>query len=165
MSVDHGPASGGALRGCLERRLEAKRMAGGKAAKAAFMSELPTVAEFRAKGLAWDEIAAGLKEAGIIPQDTKTARVTKWYCEAQREAQTGLLPPSEQQPLATVAAVAAPVQVPAAAPEPPPPPPPAAVRGPSAAVVETAPGPMPANEAGPAPAEGEKRRPKIGRIM
>lgn len=159
MSVDHGPASGGALRGCLERRLEAKRMAGGKAAKAAFMSELPTVTEFRAKGLAWDEIAAGLKEAGIIPQDTKTARVTKWYCEAQHEAK---LPERQASPAAPVPVPAA-APVPAAVPEPPPPP--AAVRGPSAAVVETAPGPMPANEAGPAPAEGEKRRPKIGRIM
>lgn len=157
MSVNHCPASGGALRGCLERRLEAKRMAGGKAAKAAFMSELATVAEFRAKGLTWDEIAAGLKEAGIIPQDTKTARVTKWYCEAQHEAK----PPERQASPAALVPAAAPV--PAAVPEPPPPP--VEVRVPSAAVVETAPGPTPANEAGPAPAEGEKRRPKIGRIM
>ncbi|WP_146203755.1 hypothetical protein [Azospirillum sp. TSO5] len=157
MSEDHTPTPG-ALRVCLERRLDAKRMAGGKAAKAAFMSELATVAEFRAKGLAWEEIAAGLKEAGIIPPDTKTARVTKWFCEAQHEAQPGTLAPCEQQ-----AAAAAPVQVPAAAPEPPPPP--AEVKAPSAAVVETVPGPTPANEAGPAPAEGEKRRPKIGRIM
>lgn len=161
MSVDHGPASGGALRGCLERRLDAKRMAGGKAAKAAFMSELATVAEFRAKGLAWEEIAAGLKEAGIIPQDTKTARVTKWYCEAQHEAK----PPERQaSPAAQVSAPPpVPPPVPAAVQEPPPPT--AEVKAPPAAVVETVPGPIPANEAGPAPAEGEKRRPKIGRIM
>lgn len=155
MSVDHG----GALRGCLERRLEAKRMTGGKAAKAAFMSELATVTEFRAKGLAWDEISAGLKEAGIIPQDTKTARVTKWYCEAQHEAK----PPERQASPAAQVPAPATAPVPAAVQEPPPPP--AEVRVPAAAVVETVPGPTPANEAGPAPAEGEKRRPKIGRIM